>query len=180
MIEYDVIVAMDDARGIGIGGKLPWHIPADLKYFKKVTTQTRNPLKQNAVIMGRKTWESIPVQLRPLPARINIVLSTNPELDVPLGTHRVSGLTQGLSLIEGGPLKERVERVFVIGGEKVFRSVLSDPRCRSVYVTHIRGKFSCDTFFPAFENHFRQIQSSSIQSEGPYQFNFIQYQRIEK
>jgi dihydrofolate reductase/thymidylate synthase len=57
------------------GGSLPWSLPGDLKYFRELTQRTSDPAKQNAVIMGRKTWESIPVKFRPLAGRINVVLT---------------------------------------------------------------------------------------------------------
>ncbi len=59
------------------GGTLPWSIPGDLRYFKELTSRTADPGKQNAVIMGRKTWESLPPKFRPLPGRLNVVLSRN-------------------------------------------------------------------------------------------------------
>lgn len=59
------------------GGTLPWSIPGDLRYFKELTSRTADPGKQNAVIMGRRTWESLPPKFRPLPGRLNVVLSRN-------------------------------------------------------------------------------------------------------
>ncbi len=66
---------MQDGLGIGKDGTMPWNLPGDMAYFKALTTQTRDSNKQNAVIMGRRTWDSIPAKFRPLSNRINIVLS---------------------------------------------------------------------------------------------------------
>jgi dihydrofolate reductase len=72
----NIVVAATPTGGIGINGQLPWTIPADLKYFKRVTSEAA-PGKQNAVIMGRKTWASIPAKFRPLSDRLNVVLSSD-------------------------------------------------------------------------------------------------------
>lgn len=75
MRTVDVVVAATRAGGIGIGGALPWQLPSDMAFFKSLTLKTRDPSKQNAVIMGRKTWASIPAKFRPLKGRVNVVLS---------------------------------------------------------------------------------------------------------
>jgi len=77
MIRLSIIVAATTANGIGKNGRLPWHIREDMKFFAYVT-QNAPEGTQNAVIMGRKTWESIPAKNRPLSKRLNIVISNNP------------------------------------------------------------------------------------------------------
>jgi len=74
-----MIVAATESLGIGINGGLPWRIKRDMKFFKDKTTETHETGKLNAVIMGRKSWESIPAKFRPLPGRLNIVISSQPE-----------------------------------------------------------------------------------------------------
>ena len=91
---FHVIVAHDLNRGIGIDNKIPWHLPVDMAYFKKTTT-TATAGKKNAVIMGRKTWDSIPEKFRPLPDRINIVLSKSvTEVDGALVAHSFDNALQ--------------------------------------------------------------------------------------
>ena len=72
---FQLVVAATRKLGIGKAGSMPWKLPGDMAYFKEITSKTADPGKQNAVIMGRKTWESIPPKFRPLPGRINVVLT---------------------------------------------------------------------------------------------------------
>ena len=72
-----VVAATRDEMGIGLDGALPWRLPKDMAYFKAVTSRVDEPGARNAVIMGRKTWESIPAKFRPLPGRLNVVLSAS-------------------------------------------------------------------------------------------------------
>ena len=72
---FQLVVAATRAMGIGLSGSMPWRLPGDMAYFKELTSTAGSPKLQNAVIMGRRTWESIPEKHRPLPGRINIVLS---------------------------------------------------------------------------------------------------------
>merc|ERR1719182_1388761 len=115
-----LIFAATPSRGIGKDGNLPWKLPADLKYFKEVTT--RGGL--NAVVMGRKTWDSIPSKFRPLPGRLNVVVSRkhreevtdNPKVEV------VSSYPDALAL-----LKKRleVETAWIIGGASLYQEALA-------------------------------------------------------
>ena len=84
-----VVAATEPEFGIGLDGSIPWRIPEDLKFFKETTTFTKDESKQNAVIMGRKTWESIPSKYRPLPSRLNIVLTRNTNSDIAYVLHSV-------------------------------------------------------------------------------------------
>ena len=127
------IVAMASNRAIGSGGKIPWHLPEDFKFFKATTIG-------HAIIMGRKTYESIGM---PLPGRENIVLSrTMPAFD---GVTILRSLDQIKDITDGRDL-------FVIGGEEIYRLLL--PRCNEIYVTHVPREIQGDTFFPEFEKDF--------------------------
>lgn len=84
-----VVAATVPEFGIGFNGSIPWRIPEDLKFFKETTTSTKDESKQNAVIMGRKTWESIPSKYRPLPSRLNIVLTRNTNSEIAYVLHSV-------------------------------------------------------------------------------------------
>ncbi len=172
MTSFSLIVAMDEERGIGRGGQLPWHISEDLKYFRMITTETTDPSQKNAVIMGRKTWESIPENFRPLPDRINVVISHQPNLDLPSDVILASGLPEAFEKLEA--LKTpALNKTFVIGGQQIFELAIHHPACQEIHVTKIDDIFSCDTFFPPFEDKFSLQHSSSVvdeKSQLPVQF----------
>eukprot|EP00656_Telonema_subtile_P017494 TRINITY_DN19385_c0_g2_i2.p2 TRINITY_DN19385_c0_g2~~TRINITY_DN19385_c0_g2_i2.p2 ORF type:complete len:196 (-),score=47.02 TRINITY_DN19385_c0_g2_i2:2-589(-) len=140
---FKLVVAVAPDGGIGKDNQLPWRVPGDLKYFKHVTSSTADASKTNAVIMGRKTWESIPEKFRPLPNRVNIVLSRNPEAAFEQA-HASSSLPAALSMLNA-PEFEHVEGVFVIGGSSVYAEALASPLCSELLITRILTPFECDT-----------------------------------
>ena len=135
---YQLVVAAGRAWGIGVRGGLPWRLAGDMAHFKAVTSavdapSTSAPARLNAVVMGRATWESLPPKARPLPGRLNVVLSRSATaaskensaspaaLSLPEGVLLAGSLEGALATLSAPPLAERVERVFVIGGAQVFK-----------------------------------------------------------
>jgi dihydrofolate reductase len=144
------IVAMDEARVIGRDGALPWHLPEDLAHFKKLTTG-------HVVIMGRKTWDSLPPKFRPLPNRTNIVISRSAnELALP------PGVLAAASVAEAVETAQRVagdhQRIWVIGGAQIYAAAL--PLCEELHVTVVRGTHAGDARFPEFESGFAEASRS--------------------
>lgn len=151
----DLILAVDEAWGIGKDNGLPWpKLPADLRHFKAVSAAAPEG-KRNAVVMGRRTWESKEVAGRPLPRRTNVVLTRRP-LSAPEGV-----LVVREPQADGEPAEAILDRaldrvaelpdlgeVFIIGGAEIYRLALAHPRCRAIYLTRISGAFGCDTFVP--------------------------------
>jgi dihydrofolate reductase len=137
---FIAVLAMDPNRVIGKDGGLPWHLPEDLKFFKKLTMG-------RPIIMGRSTFESIG---RPLPGRRNIVLSrTLSQDDAPKGIEVVDSVEALSSLdLEGDN--------FVIGGAGVFSLLL--PLCEEVVISHVFKEYPGDTFLPPFEDAFQPPQ----------------------
>lgn len=128
------IVAMASNRVIGKDGKLPWHLPEDLKFFKKTTLG-------HPILMGRKTFESIG---RPLPGRRNIVLSsTMPE-------------REGVEVIRHLDELQAEDVVFLIGGAQLFERLL--PQCESVYLTWVEQPYDGDVLLPTFESWFPKCE----------------------
>ncbi|KAJ9510051.1 hypothetical protein QJQ45_011729 [Haematococcus lacustris] len=151
-----VVAACRNGLGIGKGGVLPWKLPGDMAYFKQLTTRTRDASKYNAVIMGRKTWDSIPSKFRPLHGRINVVLSRSAQTeaeqtgDQKSQVHWCNSIETAQELLASPKHQESVESVFVIGGGQIYREALASPHCTAIHLTLIDKDFDCDTTFPEF------------------------------
>ncbi|MBX9996073.1 dihydrofolate reductase [Priestia aryabhattai] len=158
------IFAMDKNRLIGKGNSLPWHLPADLKFFKQVTTG-------HPVVMGRKTHESIG---KPLPGRENIILTRNISYDAKGCT-----VLNSISAIEEMGKKEKKE-IFIIGGAEIYK--LAFPIADRLYITTIDEEFEGDTYFPEFnESEWRLVsREKGLKDEkNPYDYYFTIYERNE-
>lgn len=155
--DFDVVVAMDRARGIARHGAVPWRLPADLAHFRRLTTVAGAGLV-NAVIMGRLTWESLPPRFRPLPGRRNIVVSRSPGLALPAGVHLAGSVADALC-----GAGEGIDRMFVIGGAAIYAQALALPACRALYITRVDIDAGCDLFFPPFEPGFER---ASVLDQG--------------
>jgi dihydrofolate reductase len=129
------IVAMDENRVIGRDGGLPWRLPDDMRWFRRHTTG-------KPCIMGRKTYESLPPQFRPLPDRLNIVITRDPAYRAP-GAVVVHTIEDALSAAAGAP------EIMVIGGGEVFRQLL--PQADRLYLTLVEAQGPGDVTFPATE-----------------------------
>lgn len=170
---FHIVVAMDLDRGIGKNGGLPWKLSGDLKNFRELTTRVATPDRKNAVIMGRKTWESIPEKRRPLPDRINVVLTRRDDYVVPSAVVKASSLEEALEKLQALP----VERCFVIGGGEIFGLAVDDERCDCIYQTEVGSRFECDTFFPGFEARFTLVSAPVLNCEGELAYTFNTYRR---
>ncbi len=175
-ISFDLVVAMDLNSGIGKDGGLPWHLPADLKHFKELTCGTQLPSRKNVVVMGRKTWESLPAKFCPLPHRINIVLTKDQNFCLPKGVWKVDSFDALSQVLAKMP--EQFERVFVIGGAQVFKDALRDPNCRKIYVTQILRIFECDIFFPPINAPWQKIYKSTEFYDQSLPYRFVEYIKV--
>lgn len=156
-----IIVATDRNNLIGKDNDLPWRIPADLAYFKKVTMGS-------TIVMGRKTYESIG---KPLPNRRNIILSRQ--------EFHADGCETLHSLEEVQHLNKDDEELFIIGGAHIFKEAL--PIADLLYLTYIDEEFEGDTYFPEVNEHDWKLISSEkgIKDEkNPYDYYFKKYKRI--
>jgi dihydrofolate reductase len=126
------IAAMSRNRAIGLGGRIPWHMPEDLKFFKRTTLG-------HIVLMGRKTYESIG---KPLPGRENWVLSRSAEIP---GVRMIRSLEEIPASPEG-------KKLYLVGGAELYAALL--PRCSEILLTRVNLETPGDTFFPEFESEF--------------------------
>lgn len=136
MKKIAIVAAVDDKNGIGKNGKIPWRDENDMKAFQQLTTTVQDSKKQNAVIMGYRTRQSIG---RDLPGRINIVLDRS--------TSQIVTYESSVALLLQ---RDDVETIFIIGGRHVYERALADVKCTHLYMTRIPGDYQCDTFFPSF------------------------------
>jgi dihydrofolate reductase len=145
---------------IGRDGALPWRLPEDLAHFKRLTAG-------QAVVMGRRTWESLPARFRPLPGRRNLVLSRDEAWTAP-GAEHVASLSVALELVEGQP-------VWVIGGGQLYRQAL--PLAERAEVTEIDLQVEGDTYAPAFDAGWSAVPQPWQVSAGGIRFRFVSYRR---
>ncbi|XP_030950565.1 bifunctional dihydrofolate reductase-thymidylate synthase-like isoform X1 [Quercus lobata] len=178
---YQVVVAATRDMGIGKDGKLPWRLPSDLKFFKELTMTTSDPGKKNAVVMGRKTWESIPPKYRPLPGRLNVVLARSGNFDIATAEDVVTcgNIPSALKLLAESPYSLSIERVFIIGGGQILRETLNAPQCAAIHITEIETSIECDTFIPTIDfSVFQPWYSSPPLVENNIQYSFASYVRV--
>jgi dihydrofolate reductase len=149
------IVAMTRDRVIGVGGKMPWHLPEDFRWFRSATLT-------HAVLMGRKTLEAIG---RPLPGRLNLVATRGGAI----------GLPGVVTITDLGAFQEAdfaPREVWVAGGAEIYTQML--PHCTELYVSLVAGEFAGDTFFPPFEDDFKFVETLLERPE----FSVRKYRRV--
>ncbi len=161
-MKISVIAAMGQNRVIGSGGKLPWHLPADMRHFKELTAG-------HPVIMGKTTFASLG---RPLPSRTNIVLSNIPGYQAP-GCTVAGSFAQAIEAARATGADE----AFIIGGANVYAQGL--PLAETLYLTLVGGQFAGDAFFPPLDQAWREVsrQDMSADEKNPYPLSFVTYQR---
>ena len=159
-MEYALIVACTPSGGIGKNNKIPWYIKEDLRYFQKITLTTSDPMRVNALIMGRNTWESLP-QSKPLAGRINVVVSSTLTQDDIIGALVVRSLEQAHSKLRDFPY---IGTIFVIGGSRLYREAMFDHHYTKVYLTNIHKEFECDAFIDLklLDQRYKKVRQGKI------------------
>lgn len=171
-MNFSIIAAIDSKNGIGKDNAIPWHLPGDFKHFANTTKHTENADKQNAVVMGSKTWESLPEAYKPLPGRLNVILSRREGYAVPAGVLAFNSVEEALQTLEE---HEDVEKVFVIGGGQIYNETITSEACRELILTEIHKEFDCDVFFPEIPKTFKESERSDVQEEKDIKYQFVTY-----
>ena len=181
-IQLKLIVATCQDNGIGKDNNLPWRLKSELAYFARLTKTTQDFSKQNAVLMGRKTWQSIPARVRPLRNRLNIVLTSQPKSEISDSPDVLvcKSFPEALQLVDS--LSDKLESCWVIGGSSVYEEAMRNIRLEKLYVTRILKDFDCDTFLPEINTDKWKITEdkdvpTEIQEEAGVQFKYEIYQR---
>ncbi len=162
-----IIVAAARNGVIGRNNALPWHLPGDLRYFKRVTMG-------KPIVMGRKTFESIG---RPLPGRTNVIISRDPQFAAE-GVKVAGSLDQALALARDIALIDGVEELVVIGGEQIYREAL--PRTQRLYLTEVHADVEGDARLPDIRRKdWREISRERHRAtdSNPYDYSFIVLER---
>ncbi len=160
--EIALIAAVARNGAIGRGNQLLFNEPADQRHFRDTTMGC-------PVIMGRKTWDSLPLRFRPLPGRRNVVLSRNPQLNAP-GAEVAPGLDAALSRLHAEP------RVFVIGGAQLYAQAL--PLANTLVLTEIDADLDGEVCFPAWDRSaFVEVARASAITDSGVPYHFVTYRR---
>lgn len=161
------IVAASENNAIGVHNELPWRLPEDLKFFKRTTLG-------KPVIMGRKTFESLG---KPLPGRLNVVLSQSGNITLPEGVLLFDSLAESIERVE----EEDVAEAFIIGGGKIFE--LAMPYVDRMYITRVHTTINnADAFFPSIDHsHWKLVweEKHTRDDKHEYDYTFQQFERIE-
>jgi dihydrofolate reductase len=169
-MQINLIWAQAKNRVIGYKGSMPWHLPEDLAHFKTLTLG-------HPVIMGRKTWDSLPPRFRPLPGRNNIVVTSqkNWRVDGAINVQFANNITDALLICE--QIQPVPAQVWVIGGAQIYMQTLA--LAKRVVVTEIDADFEGDAFAPQLNTDWQETAREQHRSKTGLTFSFVTYIRHE-
>ncbi|KAE9551647.1 hypothetical protein FO519_005145 [Halicephalobus sp. NKZ332] len=145
----NMIVSMDALKGIAVNNTVPWYLPNEFEHFYEMTTKTIDPYKINAVVMGRKTWDSIPEEYCPFRNRLNVVISRTMPESISENVIFVNDFEKALKLLnEEEPYKSKVETIWNIGGRNIYALGLDHPWMHKLVMTRIEKTYVTDVKFP--------------------------------
>ena len=149
---------------IGKDGVMPWHLPEDLARLKQLTLGC-------PVVMGRKTWDSLPPRFRPLPGRRTIVITRQSQWEAP-GAERVGSLDEAIRLCAGAPL------AWVLGGAEIF--LQAQPIAHLAEVTEIDRDFDGDVYAPSLDGSWVEVKRERHHSSAGFDYSFVTYERAQR
>lgn len=166
-MKVSLIAAVANNHVIGNNNRLIWHLPADLKHFKKLTMG-------HTLIMGRKTYESIG---KPLPGRTTIIVTSQPDYQAPDKCKVAGSVDEAIKMVKGE------KDVFVAGGAEIYQQTIDLYHTRRLYITRIYANFEGDTFFPAIDEEKWELlerEDHEADEKNPYPFSFQLYKKKTK
>lgn len=178
-MKFSFVLAVDDKDWLWKNNELAWKLPWDVKFFKKITSETKDLSKFNAVVMWRKTWESIPSKFRPLPNRINCVLSRT------LKTHDTLSEIDDFVIYNNSfdnclnelSKRENIADVFVIWWANLYNQLLEDPNLDKIYLTKVKWDFDCDVFFGWVPDDFEIDSQTEPVVENGIEYSIFVYKK---
>lgn len=178
-MKISIILASDSDGWIWRNNNLAWNIPLDIKYFKDTTSNTKDLAKHNAVIMWRKTWESIPSKFRPLKNRINCILSRT--LKVESKESKINDFTLYFnsidSCLEELRNKDNLENIFIIWWASLYNQILKYDKLSKIYLTKVFWSYDCDVFFDWIPDNFQMTSESELKQDNWIEFKFQIWER---
>jgi dihydrofolate reductase len=159
-MELHLIYARARNGTIGKDGQMPWHLPEDLAHFKRVTLG-------QPVIMGRKTWDSLPARFRPLPGRLNIVITRQSDWQAE-GALRASSIEDAMRLCGDVP------NAWIMGGAEIYRQ--AEPLASTAVVTEIDQDYEGDAFAPELGANWQEVHREAHAAANGLPFSFVTYQ----
>lgn len=161
-MNLQMIVAMDQMRAIAKNGKIPWRLKADMEHFVNMT-------KEKIVVMGRKTWDSLPEKFKPLPNRENVILTSNKDLVLP-GCKVLHSRNEVLHLAQ-------FREVWIMGGAEIYKMFL--PYTNRLIVTHVETVVDGDVFFPPIGREWKTtlLFHQETDEKNHYPFQVVEYKR---
>jgi dihydrofolate reductase/thymidylate synthase len=168
-------------NGIGMDNKIPWFLKNDLKNFQQITSKTFKPYTKNMVVMGRKTWDSIPDKNKPLKNRINVVLTRNKDFRL---KHEIESYKDTIvkydfnDILEVAKLNKdfNISNIFIIGGESLYKKALESENISKIYVTEVYDEYECETFFPQIDKEkYKLSYISNFYSENNIYYRYLEY-----
>jgi dihydrofolate reductase len=157
-MSVSLIAAVADNGCIGKKNQLPWYLPEDLKRFKQLTTG-------KVVLMGRRTWESLPEKFRPLPNRTNVVITRQPNFTVPAGVEVYPDITAALQKHSG-------DELFIIGGAEIYKQTIG--AADTLFITEVHQTIDGDAFFPTID----KAAWKETSRENFAGFSFVTYSKL--
>lgn len=175
---YKLIVCVDEKNGIGKKNELPWYIKEDIKFFREKTLEIKNKKKINCVIMGRKTYESIPQKYRPLKDRLNLVLSKTLDLEEKPLLKVFREFDELINYVNNN--KKNIETSYIIGGKSIYELFMKNDIIDEIYMNRINNDFQCDVKVDLNLKDFVLSNSLMIKTEEGYDLEFNHYKYFNK